>query len=162
MKAVLLTIVATAALAIAAPAALAGNWHQVRDGNAWVYSSSDQQGLTLITDTLGGNGRQANAQPYLYGGAPRAVVDSYQAYIAQLAKPSRTGFYRANYSNGSDTTDRYIARTIESGTAVSSVSTHDGFNWADAGVGAGTALGALLLLMGAATLAGRRRRTLAL
>jgi hypothetical protein len=195
MKTVLFTLAATVALAVV-PSAFgahlwyydagrpdsaaspksptAGNgalrgWHKVRDGNAWVHSSTAApEGITVITDTLGGNGKPATTpqtRPYLYGGAPPAVVDAYRHHESQ------TGFYRARYAAhrpvstvaAPDAVDRYIARGAPTASSSALTSRSTGFDWGDAGIGAGTALGgaALLLLMGA-TLGGRKRRQLAL
>jgi hypothetical protein len=199
MKARLLTIAAIAALAIA-PAALGGSWHKVRDGNAWVYSAgSSPKGLTVITDTLGGNGTPAEIQPYVYGGAPKAVADAYQRYMGLPATSSASGFYRAHLSDGkpvtsvsiSDTRERYVTQgdvvdryvgnvvdgrqvngtqadaldrylgNVNDGSSSTGASRGSTFSWADASIGAGAALVALILLMTLSTLSGRGSRKLA-
>jgi hypothetical protein len=154
-----------------------GTWHKVRDGNAWVHSAgSSRQGITIITDTLGGNGgapkavadpyqtysaqtedvpANAPVQPYLYGGAPKSVADSYQAYIGQTNNAQQV-------ASTPDALARYLGNAND-GSISTAASQGSGFSWADAGIGAVTALVALLLLMSVTTLTGgRRSRRLAL
>jgi hypothetical protein len=85
--------------------------------------TSNPQGSTFITDTLGGNGHPQQAQGY-----------------------------------------RFITDTLApgGGAPIEAAPTAPSFSWADAGVGAGTALGALLVLLGSALLVARRQGRLAI
>jgi hypothetical protein len=149
MKALLITAIVTAALVVAAPA-LSGSWHTVRDGNAWVYSSqSSPQTLASSAHVYGA---------YVYGGASPAVARSIQE------QARRSGGYPFPKSTPKPAGVTFITDTLggTGGPVTHTVYVNGGFKWSDAGIGAATAFGALVMLLAASTLAMRRRRTLAI
>jgi hypothetical protein len=76
-------------------------------------------------------------------GVPRAMPSDYNAHFAAQLQPGDYGMPRAQ------PVDYQLALATAGG---------DGFDWADAGVGAGVALGGVLLALAtAATLRGGRR-----
>ena len=110
MKGLLTLTALVAALATAAPAALAAR--------------HDTQGYRFITDTLGGNGQPQQTQGY------RFITDTLGGNGgAQLPTPAPTS---------------------------------TGFDWADAGIGAATAVGTIFVLLGGTLLVARRRGQLAI
>jgi hypothetical protein len=141
MKALLTLAAVLAALAVAAPAAL---------------GAGKPQGSTFITDTLGGNG------------SPQATPDAFERYVAShTAQATPDAFERYVASHTAQPTQpqgtRFITDTLAPGGGASSKATSvaAGFSWADAGVGAGTAVGALLMLLGGSLLVARRQGRLA-
>lgn len=86
------------------------------------YHHDDVHGVTVVTDTLGGNGQPQQAQGF------RFVTDTL--------------------APGGGTSTRLPAPAGES------------FRWADAGVGAATAVGSLLVLLGSALVVLRKRHRL--
>ncbi len=122
----------TAALAVIAVAAPAALAH------------GQTQGYRFITDTLGGNGhpKQVPAQGY------RFITDT----LGGNGQPAARGY-------------RFITDTLGGNGGASAAApsaTGNGFSWADAGVGAATAVGSILVLLGGALVAMRRRGRLAL
>jgi hypothetical protein len=119
---------------------------------------------TFITDTLGGNGypKQAGGSKpvnYVNGGMSPAVAQSNQkTFGSTIAQP----YNSAAYVNGgaSPTVAQAIqdagkGLTPSSSPAVTSGGT--GFSWGDAGVGAGLAVGLVLLLAAATRLRTHKR-----
>ena len=96
----------------------------------------------LITDTLGGNGHPQQTQDYRFitdtlgGNGHPQQVQGYQLITDTLAPGG--------------------------GPPLAAAPSSPGFSWADAGVGAGTAAGMLIVLLGGTLLTIRRRHTLAL
>jgi hypothetical protein len=100
------------------------------------------QGSTFITDTLGGNGHPQQAQGY------RFITDT----LGGNGHPKQVQGYR------------FITDTLApgGGAPIEAAPSAPSFSWADAGLGAGTALGALLVLLGSALLVARRQGRLAI
>jgi hypothetical protein len=99
---------------------------------------------SFITDTLGGNGY------------PKATPDAFERAVAihntTPAQPYVNGGMTAAVATSNDTVPS-VSVGSTSGT---------GFNWGDAGIGAGIAVGlALLLLIGAPRVRGHKSRVLA-
>jgi hypothetical protein len=108
-------------------------WHEAR-AQARAVLAQQAQGTTFITDTLGGNGHAPqvggdNPRAYVNGGASPAVVRAVQ-----------------DLGNG-----RTAAPSVIGGSSGS------GFSWTDAGVGAATVAGSMLVLVGSGLLLLRRR-----
>ncbi|HEY2543245.1 MAG TPA: hypothetical protein VGH92_09360 [Gaiellaceae bacterium] len=133
MKALLLIATVVAAITTAAPAF----------------------GDTFITDTLGGNGHPAHgssaANPYVDTGSASASRRGYTVKGPAARSVPRTS------SKGMT----FITDTLAPGggpaTPVVTIPDASAFSWSDAGVGAGAATGALVALLGATLVLGRRR-----
>lgn len=97
-------------------------------------------GDTFTTDTLAPGG-SSPAQGY------RFVTDT----LAPGGKPAPSPGYR------------FITDTLAPGGGTASVTapSSDGFNWSDASIGAGVAVGGMLVLIGAALIVARRQSPLA-
>ncbi len=137
MKALLTLTGVLAAIAVAAPAALADPFiTDTLGGNGHAVPS-----YRIITDTLGGNGHaKAGVQGY------RFVTDTLGGN--GHAKAGVQGY-------------RFITDTLAPGGGrVSAAPSPRGFSWRDATIGAGSVAGALIML-GAALFAVRRREPLA-
>lgn len=137
MKALLTITSILAALAVAAPGAL---------------GAGKPQGF--ITDTLGGNGHAARPQSYSSAGSRlRAGEGTGGALNTVAPRP-------VSQSQGY----RFITDTLApgGGSSIEAAPSATGFSWADAGVGAGTAAGALLVLLGGTLVVARRQDRLAM
>jgi hypothetical protein len=91
-------------------------------------------GDTFITDTLAPGGGQSS--PY-------------------DAQPTSPGFISDTLAPGGGQPSPYSAPIV-------TLAPSSGFNWSDAGVGAGAATGVLIALLGGTLLVGRRRQRLAI
>ena len=100
------------------------------------------RGSTFITDTLGGNGHPQQAQGSTF------ITDT----LGGNGHPQQAQGYR------------FITDTLApgGGAPIEAALSVPSFSWADAGVGAGTALGALLVLLGGTLLVSRRQGRLAI
>jgi len=119
----------TAAASPNAPVATYWGW-------TMVGYPSDAQGYRFTPDVLGGDGHPGRPA------AGRAIVTG--------ARPARVG--AAPY--------RLVTDTLGPGGGLAPfrVSSRAGFSWPDAGVGAATSVGALLVIVGTTLLVARRRR----
>jgi hypothetical protein len=119
---------------VAVPSALGA--HDSWYGNA-VSQTASRHSIPFSTGTLGGNGHVTQVsgydpQAYVYGGAPPAVAKAIQA----------------------------LGRGRTASPPVAPGSSAASFSWGDAGVGAGTAAGLMLLLLGGARLRMNKRSVL--
>jgi hypothetical protein len=134
--------VAAFVVVVAVPSAFAGSF--ITDTLGGNGSPKATDGGTFITDTLGGNG------------SPTAAPDAFERAVAiHNAQPYVNGGMSASVATSND--------PVPSGVpAVHVAPTGNGFNWGDAGIGAGFAAGlALLLLLGGPRLRGHKSRVLA-
>jgi hypothetical protein len=89
-----------------------------------------------------------------------AQYDGYKSSYPQLHQAAQSGATVAQTAVRPD--DKAGARTSEPSAIVSAASTGNGFNWGDAGAGAGSTIGVLLLLgLGAMTTQRNRKGQLA-
>jgi len=185
MKALLVLATVLTASAIAATAALASGSSQygqldpwlkaamsgqraAADGNSW-FGQLDPwlkaamsahravpQGYTIITDTLGGNG-SPKTTPDLFERSV-AIHEWHEARAqarAVLAQQARSTTLITDTLGGNGGTS-LAARRYDPQAYVNS-----SFSWTDAGVGAATAAGSMLVLVGSGLLLLRRRSGLA-
>ncbi len=138
----LLAIAATVAVAVAVAVAPA-------------LARTDPRGTPFITDTLGGNGHlgRTRLDPYSSPGSRIRAGEGTGGALKTIAPQP------VSHSQGY----RFITDTLAPGggkplTAASNIS----FSWSDAGVGAATATGTILALIGALLLVTRRRTSLAI
>jgi hypothetical protein len=113
---------------------------------------------SFITDTLGGNG------------SPKATPDAFERAVAihnaqaQRAVDHYLGLNVATqpYVNGGMSAAVATSNDVHLGVPTVRVASNNGFDWVDAGIGAGFAAGlALLLLIGAPRLRPHKGRVLA-
>jgi hypothetical protein len=131
-KALLVLAVGIAAIAVSAPATVAG---------------TTPQGYTFITDTLApGGGATATGD-----GGHRIGNHVVNPYATPAGNQTRQ---QQGYAFITDT-------LAPGGGSVRVVTAAPSFSWPDAGVGAGVAVGAMLVLLGGTLLTARRRGNLA-
>jgi hypothetical protein len=141
MKALIVVTAVVSAVFVAAPAALAD---------------------AFITDTLGGNGHASGyrmiTDTLAPGGGHKLVADipvSAEAYrfAAYTPAPGHSPAPAVGY--------RFITDTLApGGGTIVSAPVADGFDWADAGIGAGATAGPMVLLIGIARVMRQHRRRL--
>jgi hypothetical protein len=131
--------VAAFVMALAAPAALAGQKYSVN--YPWFnYTSSAGDSTRFVTDTLAPGGGTAETPGY------RFISDT----LAPGGGTAETPGYR------------FISDTLApGGGVVTSTPVVHGFDWADAGIGAAGTAGLMLLLLGGTRLLSHRRSVLA-
>ena len=143
--------IATAAsiAVVAAPSALGAqdNWY----GHA-VSLTQSAHATTFITDTLGGNGH------------PKQAVQGYRFITDTLGGNGHAGYNPAAYVYGG--ASPAVAKAIQAlgngqtpSPSVGSSPSGNGFDWGDAGIGAGVAAGLMLLLLGGALLRTNSKRS---
>jgi hypothetical protein len=152
MKALLTITAVVTALAVAAPGAL---------------GAGKPQGYTIITDTLGGNG-SPKATPDVFERAV-AVHEAWQVQARQAHSQSQGMPFITDTLGGNGHAKQVQGYTFMTdtlapggGPPIEAAPSTPGFSWADAGVGAGTAAGALLLLLGGSLAVARRQGRLAI
>jgi hypothetical protein len=133
-KALLTLAAVLGALAVAAPASL---------------GAGEPQGYRFVTDTLGSLGHGMTA---VVPGKPTASIQGYRFVSDTLGS---LGHGMTSVVVGGPT-----APPVSLPTAAAQPSS--GFNWADAAIGAGAAVGALLTLLGGSLFVARRQRRLAI
>jgi hypothetical protein len=150
--------IAAFVVVVAVPSALASSF--ITDTLGGNGSPKASTGVSFITDTLGGNG------------SPKATPDAVERAVAihnaqaQRAVDHYLGLHAATqpYVNGGMSPAVATSNErIHLGVPTLTVSTGGaGFNWGDAGIGAGFVAGlALLLLIGGPRLRGHKGRVLA-
>jgi hypothetical protein len=134
VAAAFLGLIPHSALAVATPAAV---------------GAGKPQGSSFITDTLGSLGHGMTS---VVAGTPRASAQDYRFVSDTLG------------SLGHGMTSVVAGNPVASlaGPPVPAAQQPSGFHWADAGVGAGTAVGGLLVLLGGSLLVARRHSRLAI
>lgn len=147
--------VAAFVVAVAVPSALAGNF--ITDTLGGNGSPKATAGGTFITDTLGGNGSPKATPDALerYLGVHVATATQAQGGTVRNEQPYVNGGMSASVATSND-------RVRFSVPSVGLAPAGNGFNWGDAGIGAGVVAGlALLLLLGGPRFRGHKSRVLA-
>jgi hypothetical protein len=136
---------------------------------AVAHSEAKMQGYRFITDTLGGSGRPAAAySPYQHAsgsGDARLSVPSYRFITDTLGGSGRPVAAFSPYQHAWGPRDarlapqsyRFVTDTLGGNGGPQLQPASQGFDWADAGVGAGIALGTLALMAACLILARQLR-----
>jgi hypothetical protein len=114
---------------------------------------TDPSGQTFITDTLGGNGHVG-----------RTLLEPYSSQDSRIGAGEGTGGALNTIAPSTSHSQgyRFVTDTLApgGGNTLTAASTGS-FSWSDAGVGAATATGTILALIGALLLVTRRRSGIA-
>jgi hypothetical protein len=138
MKALITLAAVASAVFVAAPAALADAFITDTLGG-----SGHAQGYRIITDTLGGNGH------------PKSTLQQNRLITDTLGGNGHAQTAVQDY--------QFITDTLAPGGGTpQAAAPSPRFNWGDAGVGAGTLAGALIVLLGGALVVARRQGRLAI
>ena len=148
MKTALTLAAALAGLVVAAPNALGGD---------------QPQGLTFITDTLGGTQVALNpTAPDVRQTDPRAAGPVPDATGIRFITDTLGGDGHPAVVNGYRIITDTLGGNGGASVVVAASTPAPGFSWADAAVGAATAAGSILVLVSGTLIALRRRGRLAL
>jgi hypothetical protein len=149
--------VAAAFATLAAPSALAGTNTNVPDdpwfnyAKSFTYAKSQAAANAFVTDTLAPGGGSSQIEGY------RFTTDT-------LAQPVANSLDLAGLTEarGYTAISKALVENSRAATPVVLPLPTDGFHWSDAGIGAGSMLGLMLILLAATRLLLQRRRSLAL